>query len=213
MNLFISSEAHWAEKGITIRQETRFPEQDGTTITVKVKQPVAAGINVRIPIWAAEGGSVSLNGKPLPAFASAGSYLQIHRNWVDGDKLEVKLPMRLHSEPLLGDPTQQAVLYGPIVLAGRLGTDGLTKEMQYDADHGNTELAPPRAKPAGSAEISLKSPDDIRSVAWLEPVQGQPLTFQTVGQKNATTLVPLHRIIGERYAVYWKIDSSRPEMG
>jgi DUF1680 family protein len=213
VNLFISSEGHWAEKGITIRQETQFPDQEGTVITVKVKQPVAAAISVRVPIWVADGGSASLNGKPLPAFASAGSYLKINRTWADGDKLEIKLPMRLHSEPLLGDPTQQAVLYGPLVLAGRLGSEGLTKEMQYDADHGNTELAPPRAKPVGSADISLKSPDDARSVAWLEPVQGQPLTFQTVGQKSATTLIPLHRITGERYAVYWKIGSSRPEIG
>jgi uncharacterized protein len=137
---------------------------------------------------------------------------------VDGDKIEVKLPMRLRAEPLLGDPTQLAAMYGPIVLAGRLGTEGLTKEMQYDADHGsanygNTELAPPHAKAIGSSEISAKSASDARSVPWLEPVQGEALTFRTVGQKDAVTLVPLHRIIGERYAVYWKVNSEQPEQG
>jgi len=213
VNLFIASEAQWPEKGITLRQETRFPEEQGTTITVKVKQPVAAGIGVRIPSWVADGGSASLNGKALPTFASGGSYLEIRRTWADGDKIEVKLPMRLHAKPLLGDPTQLAAMYGPIVLAGRLGTEGLTKEMQYDVDHGNTELAPPHARPVGSSEINVKSAADAQSLAWLEPVAGQALTFRTVGQKDAATLIPLHRIIGERYGVYWKVNSEHAEQG
>ncbi|HUJ31041.1 MAG TPA: beta-L-arabinofuranosidase domain-containing protein [Candidatus Acidoferrum sp.] len=213
VNLFIASEVRWPEKGITLRQETSFPEQDGTTITVKAKEPIATTIAVRIPSWVAAGGAASVNGKALDAFASPGSYLKIHRTWADGDKLEVKLPMKLHAEPLLGDPTEQAAMYGPIVLAGRLGTNGLTKEMQYDADQGNTELAPPRAKPEGSSDISVKSPEELESMAWLEPVKGQPLTFQTVGQKDTTTLIPLHRIYGERYATYWKVDTGSQYRG
>ncbi len=213
VNLFVASEVSWPEKGITVRQETRFPEQEGTTLMVKVRQPVEAGVNVRIPIWAGQDGSITLNGKPLQAFANPGSYLEIRRTWQDGDRIEVTLPMRLHAEPLLGDPTHQAALYGPMVLAGRLGTEGLTKEMQYDADHGNTELAPPHAKPVGSAEISLKSRDEWHSMAWLEPVNGEALTFQTLGQSSKTTLVPLNRVIGERYAVYWKLNEGWPELG
>jgi uncharacterized protein len=213
VNLFIASEVNWPEKGLAIRQETRFPEQEGTTFVVKARQPVEAGINVRIPAWVAEGGSVSVNGKALPAFANAGSYLEIRRTWADGDKIDVKFPMRLHPEPLLGDPAQQAAMYGPIVLAGRLGTEGLTREMQYDGDHGNTELAPPHAKPLGSSEISVKSPDELKSMAWVEPVKGDALAFQTVGQKMGTTLIPLNRLTGERYAVYWKVNSGWPKVG
>jgi len=213
VNLFIASETQWPEKGLTIRQETKFPEEEGTTLIVKVKQPVAAGINVRVPGWAANGGSAMLNGKALESFASPGSYLEINRTWSDGDKIEVKLPMRLRAEPLLGDPTRQAALYGPIVLAGRLGAEGLTKEMQYDADDGNTELAPPHAKPVGSSEITLKSAADARSVAWLEPVPGQALTFRTVGQRTEVIAVPLCKIRGERYGVYWKVNSQEPERG
>ena len=207
VNLFIASEVRWPEKGLTIRQETRFPDQEGTSLSIKAAAPVAGGINVRIPAWAVDGGSVSLNGQPLSAFSSPGSYLKIDRTWADGDKLELKLPMRLHTEPLPGDPTQQAVLYGPMVLAGRLGQDGLTEQMQYDVDHGETDLAPEGA-PRGTMAIDVKSLADIRSAAWIEPVAGESLTFRTVGSSNATTLVPLSRIFGERYGVYWKV--SRP---
>jgi uncharacterized protein len=138
-----------------------------------------------------DGGTVELNGKALPVFSSPGSYLRITREWADGDRLEVKLPMRLHSEPLLGDPTQVAALYGPIVLAGRLGTEGLTEAMQFDPAHGPTQLSPPHAEAKGSANILAESGDEIRAAAWVVPVKGHALTFQTVGQKNTTMLNPL----------------------
>ncbi len=207
VNLFIASEVRWPGKGLTIRQETRFPDQEGTSLIIKANAPVATGINIRIPAWAVDGGSIALNGQMLSAFSSPGSYLKINRTWADGDRLEVKLPMRLHTEPLLGDPTQQAVLYGPMVLAGRLGTDGLTEQMQYDADHGETQLAP-EGTPRGTMAVDVKSLADIRSATWIEPVAGETLTFRTVGSSNPTTLVPLCRVFGERYGVYWKV--SRP---
>ncbi|MGA7027148.1 MAG: hypothetical protein WBY24_00790, partial [Candidatus Acidiferrales bacterium] len=204
VNLFISSEVRWPEKGLTLQQSTRFPEQEGSSITIQAERPLDAGINIRIPGWAVDGGSVEVNGTPLPAFSSPASYLRINRRWKDGDRLEVKLPMRLHAEALLGDPTQQAVLYGPIVLAGRLGAEGLTEEMQYDVNHGATQLSPPHAEPQGMANVTVKSAGELQAVSWIEPVKGHALTFQTVGQQNSTTLIPLHRVFGERYAVYWK---------
>ena len=149
VNLYIASEVKWPEKGLTIRQETAFPEQESTKLIVKASAPTEAGINVRIPYWATDGGSATLNGKPLSAFSSSGSYLQINRTWADGDTLEIRLPMRLHLQALPGDASQQAVLYGPMVLAGRLGSQGLTQQMQYDADQGETELAP-RGAPEAS---------------------------------------------------------------
>jgi uncharacterized protein len=204
VNLFIASEVRWPEKGLTIRQETRFPEQEGTSVVIKANVPVAVGLNIRIPAWAVDGGSITLNGERLSAFSSPGSYLRIERTWSDGDRLEVKLPMRLHTEPLLGDSTQQAALYGPLVLAGRLGHDGLTEQMQYDVDHGETRLAPESA-PQGSMAVDVKSLSDIRSGAWIEPVSGQSLAFRTVGSSNPIDIVPLYRVFGERYGVYWKV--------
>jgi hypothetical protein len=35
-------------------------------------------------------------------------------------------------------------------------------------------------------------------------VAGRPLEFRTFGQKRDLTLIPLNRVLDERYAVYWK---------
>ena len=40
VNLFIASELTWKEKGLVVRQETRFPEEDTTRLTFTAKKPV-----------------------------------------------------------------------------------------------------------------------------------------------------------------------------
>jgi DUF1680 family protein len=136
----------------------------------------------------------------LPAFSSSGSYLTLNRTWEEGDRVEVRLPMSLRMETLPGDDTQQAAMYGPLVLAGRLGTEGLTKEMFY------AEFSPTLRGEPIPAPVITTSPKD--PVGWVKPVLTQPLTFQTVGQEKQISLIPLYRLFGERYAVYWKTAST-----
>ena len=56
VNLFIASELNWAEKGLTLRQETRFPEQPGTRYSSRCSQPVELTLRLRIPSWATRRG-------------------------------------------------------------------------------------------------------------------------------------------------------------
>ena len=149
MNLYIDSDLEWPEKGIRLRQETRFPEQQSTTLTVSAKNPVTLAINLRIPYWA-QGGSVKINGATLPAFASPSSYLSVNRVWKNGDKIELNLPMALHIDRMPDDETVQAVMYGPLVLAGRF--DAVAKDLMYG------EYEPKNQKPANVPEI-VADPD------------------------------------------------------
>ena len=155
---------------------------------------------MRVPYWA-EGGSASLNGRPLEGFASPSSYFVLERTWKDGDHLDVKLPMRLRIEAMPDDTTLQAVLFGPLVLAGRLGTQGLTE----------ANLRAPPTPPRTVPEIPgdpLPVPSITASASdptgWLERVPGR-LEFRTRAGNPPLTLVPLNRILDERYAVYWQV--------
>ena len=193
VNLYVDSNLEWPEKGLKLAQETRFPEQQGTTLTVSTKAPVQLGVNLRIPYWA-QGGSAKINGQTLPAFASPSSYLTLNRVWKTGDKIELNLPMALHIDPMPDDHTVQAVMYGPLVLAGKF--DAVTKDMQY----GDYE-------PKASDEF--KTPDIVadanQPTAWVEVDSKQPLNFKAVGQSQPINLVPLYQIINNRYTVYWKV--------
>jgi hypothetical protein len=195
VNLFIDSQLEWPEKGLRVRQETRFPEEQGTTITISAKNPAQLAINLRIPYWV-EGGNVKINGAALPAFASPSSYLTLNRLWKSGDKIQLSLPMGLHIDSMPDNQTIQAAMYGPLVLAGRF--EAVTKEMTY----GDSE-----PKPGGEKKVADILADAGNPTAWIEPDAKQPLTFQTIGQSQPLTMVPLYKVIHERYAVYWKVDN------
>src|SRR5439155_1166878 len=90
-------------------------------LTITATQPAPLALKVRYPSWAASGMTVSINGKPETIGATRGSYATIERQWKTGDRIDVRLPMSLHTEAMPDDPNMIAVMYGPIVLAGDLG--------------------------------------------------------------------------------------------
>ena len=197
VNLFIQSELDWAEKGVKIRQETRFPDEQSTTIVVNALAPLHMAMHLRVPQWLISGGSVKVNGKTLEAFPSPGSYLTISRVWSDGDRVEMQLPMQLHTEAMPDDASMQAILYGPLVLAGNLGAQGLTDQMIV-GPMGPELKEHPADVPVLRA--SAKSLD-----AWIRPADGELPAFRTTGQKQDVTLTPFNRIFGQRYSVYWNV--------
>jgi DUF1680 family protein len=194
VNLYIDSQLEWPEKGLGVRQETRFPEQEGTTLTISAKAPVQMAVNLRIPYWA-EGGSVKINGLAIPAFSSPSSYLSLNRLWKSGDKIELSLPMALHVSPMPDDNNKvQAMMYGPLVLAGKF--DSVSKAMLYG------DYEPKASDQLKVAEIVA---DPEKPTGWVQRDPKQTLTFQTTGQAQNSTLVPLYKVISERYAVYWNV--------
>lgn len=201
VNLFVPSELTWAERGVRLQLTTRFPEEDTLRLSVHTARPTRLALRVRVPYWTA-GAAAALNGKPLAAGANAGSYLSVERTWRENDTLTVRLPMRLHVAPMPDDSSIRAVMYGPLVLAARLGTEGLTP--------GNLRAPPTRPRkipeyplgPVPVAPLVIRSQDPD---GWLAPVDGRPLEFRTRGQKDDLTLIPLNRVFDERYAVYFRV--------
>jgi DUF1680 family protein len=214
VNLFVPSELDWKEKGFKLRQETKYPDSPATTLMVTAARPDALAIRLRIPGWLESAPAVKLNGKVLDASAAPGSYLMLNRVWKAGDKVEMELPMHLHIEAMPDDATMQAVLYGPLVLAGDLGADGLT-EAQITGPNG-PRMFPRRAEAGGPPERpdAPPPPPEIEiptfraanadPSSWIKPGD-EPLTFRTAGQQKDVTLAPLNSIFAKRYSVYWQV--------
>ncbi len=198
VNLFIASELSWPEKKVRIVQDTDFPEEPATTLTIKTAATLKMPLRIRVPYWVDTSFAVKVNGtaQTLPAVAS--TYVTLDREWHDGDKIEVSLPMSLHVAPIPDDPTLQAMMYGPLVLAGRLGTSGLTKDMIYghEGPDGKATIPVP--------EISSSGKD---ATSWVEPLKDKRLAFRTTGQSTNVELIPLYKLFDERYTVYWKVNT------
>ena len=214
VNLFVPSELEWPEKQLKLRQETRFPEAESTALTVIESGPGEIAIRLRVPGWLRAAPVVTLNGKVLDASAAPGSYLTLTRSWRPHDRIEMALPMRLSVEAMPDDPGMQAFLYGPLVLAGDLGADGLTEAHisgpnlrvgAADVEQHGSPLGPVnRTPPIPPIAIPTFRSEGPNVESWIVPADA-PHVFRTSGQKRDVTLVPLNRLFDRRYAVYWQV--------
>lgn len=214
VNLFIPSELNWAEKGFRLKQETRYPESETISLTVTAAKAGSMPLRLRIPGWLRSAPTVKLNGKGLNASATPGGYLAINREWKAGDKIEMQLPMHLHMQSMPDDPQIQAFLYGPLVLAGDLGSNGLTDAHFIGP---NFRVGAPNVQQSGSALDTTNQTPPVPDLpiptfraagsdpsSWIKPA-GKPLTFRTTGQATDVTLVPLNSLFDRRYSVYWQV--------
>ncbi|MEN9909664.1 MAG: hypothetical protein RLZZ540_2813 [Bacteroidota bacterium] len=206
VNLFIPSELNWKEKGIKVKQETTFPESDKTVLTISAASSTKMTINIRYPEWATSGVTIKINGKAIKVKKAANGYIPIERNWNDGDRIELMMPMELKSNPTADNPNVVAFTYGPIVLAGRMGTEG----MQAPAPFTNTKLYNDYYTFDYHIPNSLSNKLDMKSGninTYIKPIQEQPLNFKLVNE--GIELAPIYKIHRERYSIYWDISKKK----
>jgi DUF1680 family protein len=202
VNLFIPAELNWPERRLRLRQETRFPEDSGTEIILHPQAPLHLAVKIRWPSWS-DTIAVTVNGHPVALDGTPGSYVTLDATWNDGDRIGVRFAMRLRTEALRGDPEQVAVLYGPIVLAGSLGREGLNgKPNEVSGAWPNAHITGRNPIVPGFLTDAASLPARIRPV-----LGGEPLEFETVGvgRPSDVRLIPLYRVVDERYTIYWHL--------
>ncbi|POX49876.1 glycosylase [Streptomyces sp. Ru71] len=118
VNLYSPSTLTWREHGVTVTQETGFPSEQGSTLTVR-GATAAFTLRLRVPAWATAGFRVTVNGRPVGGTPVPGSYFPVERTWRDGDVVRVVMPFRLRVEKALDDPVLQALFLGPVNLVAR----------------------------------------------------------------------------------------------
>jgi len=118
VNLYVPSEVTWNKGGdeVRVKQETRYPEADSSTLTVQVNKPLAFGLKFRVPGWS-RGMTLEVNGKPFATSASPRTWAVIQRTWNPGDRVTVRIPMQVVYAPIdRQHPNRVALMYGPVVL-------------------------------------------------------------------------------------------------
>jgi DUF1680 family protein len=191
VNLFIASELHWKTRGVTLRQETQWPDSDQSKIIITTDQPQEFSLNIRHPSWA-DTLTVKVNGKIVSQFTSPSSYAEIRREWKNGDTVEISFPMVLRTEAMPDNPNRIAIFYGPTLLAAVLGP-------QNDPNANRVDYVP----------VILTESKPVND--WVKPVSLKDLTFKTVGvgKPRDVQLVPFNTIVNQRYTVY--LDKFTPE--
>ena len=203
VNLFVSSELNWREKGVTLRQETGFPYGETSRITVTAGKG-AFPVLVRYPGWVKPGEfKVQVNGKPVEIITGPGSYVTIDRKWKKGDVIDLSFPMHNSVKYLPNVPKYVALMHGPILLGMKTGTEDLAHLIADDSRFG--QYASGAKLPLDGAPILIDDHID-RIAEHLKPVAGKPLHYTLdVKMENPirNEIQPFFEIHDARYMMYW----------
>ncbi len=205
VNQFIASTLDWKDEGFVLEQTTQFPREQGTTLRIKSTRPAARIIHVRIPGWTTGNARVKINGRQIEEIADPGSYLAIHRTWQDGDTIAIALPMELREEPLPGDDSITAALYGPLVLAADLGA--APSDQAYRVIHSGDTV--PKALPPASPLPKVASPVDAEAKQWIQVESSSDLRFTAAGEGTKYNVLPMYEVRDQRYSIYWQTGKSK----
>ena len=196
VNLFIPSQVDW--EGTTLTQQTNFPlpsasfpqssnsfpQSSITTLTMEGKSKTFS-LRLRYPYWATKM-DIKVNGKKVKATKGTDGYVAISRQWKAGDKVEVQLGMQLREEATKDDASKVALVYGPIVMAGKLDKveHPFSDPTKYN-DYYTFDFKIPSSVVEKAKYDGLKSIKDFKTKAGVE-------------------LIPFYDAHHCRYAVYWQ---------
>lgn len=205
LNLFIASELNWKQKGITLKQETIFPDEAKTKLSV-TRGGGKFTLMVRYPSWVKDGAlKITVNGKQVAYQQKPSSYIAINRQWKKGDVVLVDLPMRTTLEQMPNVPEYVAIMHGPLLLGAKTETQNIKGLI---ADDGRwSHIAHGEKLPVNQAPVLVSDRiDDISQK--LVPVKGKPLQFTFARNLNIVNnadlvLEPFFRIHDSRYMMYW----------
>jgi uncharacterized protein len=201
VNLFIPSELTWKEKGIKLMQQTGYPEEATTHLTIQEIKEGNVPLYIRYPSWATSGATIKINGKNVKISQKPGSYIVLDKIWKTGDKIDITYPMSLHLVATNDNPNMAAVVYGPIVLAGDMGTEGIVAPAPYAKDQLDFRNISVPDNIVTTLNINGRKLND-----WLIPVNGKQLVFKTTGvASKEITMIPYYQIDKQRYVIYWNL--------
>ena len=203
VNLYIPSTLNWSEMGMTLQLTSSMPQSGTSQLTVSCSQPTTAKIRLRIPSWTASAPTIAINGVVQNIAATPGSYVELNRTWANGDTIQLTLPMGLWLRRSMDNSSKGSLFYGPVLLAGSLGTSGMPSSDEA-VGQGDYLGYPLVSAPTMVATSGTDLP------TWVQP-SGQPLNFAANAtyagdlERGTIALQPFYDTHHTRYAVYWDL--------
>lgn len=104
---------------LTLKQATNYPWEGSIAFNAALAAPAHFALSLRIPAWA-EGATLSINGDMLDLRAvTVDGYARIEREWADGDRVALFLPLSLRPQyanpKIRQDAGRVALMRGPLV--------------------------------------------------------------------------------------------------
>ncbi len=201
VNVYAPSTAEWEAAGVQLHMGTTFPEGESATLTLDVRAPKSFTLALRRPSWAGDGFHVRVNGQAVAKVPAPGSYVEIARRWISGDRVSIALPKTIRLERLSDNPKKAVVMLGPLVLAGDLGAAPRRRD---DGDGDGVRAAAPEPV----ALVTTRPPAE-----WLAPISGKPGAYRATGVVRTVSsqspieveFSPFYAMHRRSYTAYWEV--------
>ncbi|MBY3597534.1 glycoside hydrolase family 127 protein [Rhizobium bangladeshense] len=177
---------------VELEQATNYPWDGAVAFTARLAKPARFALSLRIPDWA-EGATLSVNGAMLDLGADVrDGYARIDREWADGDRVALYLPLALRPQyanpKVRQDAGRVALMRGPLVYCVEATDNG---------DDLNT-IVLPRELPAAETVVLRELNDAVALDLKVEREEtsgwGTPLYRKAPAERQVATarFVPYH---------------------
>ncbi|MBQ1464310.1 MAG: glycoside hydrolase family 127 protein [Ruminococcus sp.] len=200
VNFYQSSILDWADKGVTLTQESNIP--DGTSVKFTVKGSAPLDMRFRIPDWIDGSMGVTVNGTKY-SYKTVNGYADVSGNFSSGDVIELNIPSKVRAYPLPDSPDVYGFKYGPLVLSAELGKE----DMKTDST--GMWVTIPKEKKVATETIKLGKEgqsvtsfmNEINDHLVREP---GTMRFTLNDTSMKLTFTPHYQQYQQRYGIYWK---------
>jgi hypothetical protein len=176
VNLYVPSEVNWQrpEGNVKVTQRTGYPLDETSTLALELAQPARFALKFRIPGWS-NGVALRINGEPRSVSAEPGSWATLDREWQNGDRVEISIPLRLRFEAVdRWHPDRVAVVRGPVVLVQDSSAHEPIFGLPQTDDELNEWLVPNTGRGAAPGTFALRPPNGQRVQALFQPFYAIP---------------------------------------
>ena len=204
VNFYQSSVLDWADKGITINQESSIPYGNNAKFTVSGNADI--DFCFRIPDWTAGNMTITVNGNKC-SYTTEKGYARVNGGFKNGDVIELTIPSKVRAYTLPDNPDVYGFKYGPLVLSAELGKDNMI------TDSTGMWVTIPKEKVVASETIKL-SKEGQSVAAFMAEIDehlvrdADSLRFTLKDTNTTLTFTPHYMQYQQRYGIYWKFVSN-----
>ena len=127
VNLYVPSKVNWAKPGIELEQAGNFPTDPTIELTITSKKKAAFALRLFVPSWENKA-DVYINNERQNIEITPNSYISLHREWKNRDKIRLVFQYEFYVKPMPDDKKVIAVFYGPMLLAFETASELILKE-------------------------------------------------------------------------------------
>ena len=186
---------------VKISETTAYPFDEAIEFTVSPEKPARFPLTLRIPGWCDQPG-IRINGKPVSVPPSAAGWAVIDRTWAAGDKLQLRLPMRITVTQWAKNRNTLSVNRGPLTYSLKVGerwerkggTEPWPGFEVYPATAWNYGLVVDSRDPATSFEV-VKSAGKLADQPFA--IENAPILLRAKGRRIPQWKQESNGLVGE----------------